>query len=1212
MKRVYLFLLGIIASLAVGCGDIYNQDVTIAPTGKSYDNLTASFDEADTRVYLESDLSLSWHSGDLISVFYGNNYNNTFTFDGKTGDKSGEFALQGNGGEGATTLERIYALYPYQTTAAISEHGIIAFNMPATQSYAERSFPRDGNIMVAATSSRTDGKLSFRNAVGYFKLKLYGEGTVKSIVVKGNDNEKIAGAATLTATYNGIPTVAMSSDATTSITLDCGEGVALGSDKSSATEFIMAIPEVTFNDGISITVTDTQGNTFTKTTKNAVAIERNYIKPMAALLVEFASATPKPASNEIWYTTTDGQQLSINASRFSASILNQTLREDGVWVITFDKELTQLGVTGSWNGAFESQKTLTSVVLPDSITRIEPYTFYGCSALESVTLPANLEFIGGQAFYNNTKLQSIDLPASLTEIGYKAFDGCNSLTEVKVHATTPPTLGQYIFSRYINLYVPEGTINAYKSSSWWNYINEIEEFVDEEPTTPEEEPVFQIDANGNYVVEAVGGNIEVMVTTNLQYSVSIPTAAQSWISHTATRAVRNETVVLSIAQNQSAEERSAVVTLHADNGTTIEVSIIQKGYIEEEEAIFEIGANGEYIVEANGGNVEISVITNTQYSVSIPSAAQAWISHIATRAIRNETIVLSIAQNQSTEERSAVVTLLADNGTTNSVTIIQRGVTAVVPDAGNVIRYTTTDGNKLNLSNNAFNASIASHTKVGDEWIITFNGTVTAINADAFLNQRSLSSIVLPDSITLIDDYAFYSCKNLTDITLPQSLETIGECAIYECAITTLTFPASVKTIEAGVALECPNLSTVISEATTPPSLGDYAFPDSVNVNVPEESLLLYQRDTQWSKYMLNGTIIESGGSGSSGASDYVSTDYSEHGKIVTLQSHKEGAGIPIFIMGDGYSDRQMELYEYDMNRAMEVFFSEEPYTSFRDLFDIYMVKLVSKHEGWVENDEYGDTALNCYFSGSDGRSISGDTGTVYSYVQQVVGENKLDDTLSIVIMNSNVYGGTCHMSQPYYCDKNDYSCGKACCFFPLCGNDQTFAGLLLHEACGHGFAKLGDEYFPETNSEDWITNYYYYLCKDMEQFGWYKNVDVALNGETIDETNVKWKHFINDSRYDNEDVGIYEGSYTFARGAYRSSDNSIMRHNTGGFNAPSREAIYYRIHKLAYGDKWVYNFEDFVTWDAKNRNKTSTAASIYSKSLVITDMPHVSPVIHR
>lgn len=44
------------------------------------------------------------------------------------------------------------------------------------------------------------------------------------------------------------------------------------------------------------------------------------------------------------------------------------------------------------------------------------------------------------------------------------------------------------------------------------------------------------------------------------------------------------------------------------------------------------------------------------------------------------------------------------------------------------------------------------------------------------------------------------------------------------------------------------------------------------------------------------------------------------------------------------------------------------------------------------------------------------------------------------------------------------------------------------------------------------------------------------------------------------------------------------MRYNTGGFNAPSREAIYYRIHKLAYGDSWNYDYEEFVEWDARNR----------------------------
>lgn len=50
-------------------------------------------------------------------------------------------------------------------------------------------------------------------------------------------------------------------------------------------------------------------------------------------------------------------------------------------------------------------------------------------------------------------------------------------------------------------------------------------------------------------------------------------------------------------------------------------------------------------------------------------------------------------------------------------------------------------------------------------------------------------------------------------------------------------------------------------------------------------------------------------------------------------------------------------------------------------------------------------------------------------------------------------------------------------------------------------------------------------------------------------------------------------------------------------FNAPSREAIYYRIHKLAYGKDWQYNFEDFVQWDLKNiqsESKTSTRSVPY------------------
>ena len=68
------------------------------------------------------------------------------------------------------------------------------------------------------------------------------------------------------------------------------------------------------------------------------------------------------------------------------------------------------------------------------------------------------------------------------------------------------------------------------------------------------------------------------------------------------------------------------------------------------------------------------------------------------------------------------------------------------------------------------------------------------------------------------------------------------------------------------------------------------------------------------------------------------------------------------------------------------------------------------------------------------------------------------------------------------------------------------------------------------------------------------------------------------------------------------------MKSNTGGFNAPSREAIYYRIHKLAYGPDWEYDYEKFVEYDAINR-KTS-AESQTQQVLPLEPVDHTPPVI--
>ena len=84
--------------------------------------------------------------------------------------------------------------------------------------------------------------------------------------------------------------------------------------------------------------------------------------------------------------------------------------------------------------------------------------------------------------------------------------------------------------------------------------------------------------------------------------------------------------------------------------------------------------------------------------------------------------------------------------------------------------------------------------------------------------------------------------------------------------------------------------------------------------------------------------------------------------------------------------------------------------------------------------------------------------------------------------------------------------------------------------------------------------------------------------------------HFLSDIRYTNEGLGVFEGGATYGKGVWRPTENSIMRYNTGVYNAPSREAIYKRINKLAYGADWQYDYELFVAWDAVNRMSTKAA----------------------
>ena len=430
MKRFFLFALAAFAFAACEQTPIEEQSSASKLGYDAPDTIYASLDDDATRTYVEQGKYLRWHAGDEIS-FFPVTYNMQYQFQGETGDNNGAFKKLTTDLVAGNELNNNYAVYPYKKSTAMSDEGVISFDLPAEQGYAEDSFGLGANTMVAITSGKDDNILRFKNACGYLKLNLYGEDVcVKSIMLKGNNDEKIAGAATITAIYGNDPVIAMNEEATTTITLDCGDGVALGTTEEPATAFWFVIPATTFEEGFTVTVTDTKGGVFEKSTTSSLTIERNHIQPMKALEVEYAVINLE--NRLIRYTATEKiQALSFypwTADTFGANIVshewNSETREG---VITFDADVTTIG-----NNAFNWCESLTSVTIPDSVTTIGNSAFETCYSLTSVTIGDSVTSIGNKVFNNCASLTSVTIPDSVTTIGSYAFSGCTSLTSVTI------------------------------------------------------------------------------------------------------------------------------------------------------------------------------------------------------------------------------------------------------------------------------------------------------------------------------------------------------------------------------------------------------------------------------------------------------------------------------------------------------------------------------------------------------------------------------------------------------------------------------------------------------------------------------------------------------------------------------------------------------------------------------------------------------------
>ena len=283
-----LITMAFAAAMIVACAE-KNAELETLKDAPVFDAVTESF--GDTKTSLDGNNRVVWTKEDEIAIFQGfsiaDEYHVTES-SAETGTASFTLASDNSNKNNIDFVSGIeipsnVAYYPYSETITCvnREPGKyeLGVSLPAVQTYAPDSFGSGAFPMAAATTSVADHTLRFMNVSGAIKLRLMGDVTVKSIMIQGNNGEKLSGAATVHTYVDGTaPAVNMAETAGATVTLDCGEGVVL--QEGVATSFIIALPPVLFSAGFTLTVTDTEEKVTTVKTDRTNTVLRSSILVM--------------------------------------------------------------------------------------------------------------------------------------------------------------------------------------------------------------------------------------------------------------------------------------------------------------------------------------------------------------------------------------------------------------------------------------------------------------------------------------------------------------------------------------------------------------------------------------------------------------------------------------------------------------------------------------------------------------------------------------------------------------------------------------------------------------------------------------------------------------------------------------------------------------------------------------------------------------------
>ena len=433
--------------------------------------------------------------------------------------------------------------------------------------------------------------------------------------------------------------------------------------------------------------------------------------------------------NEAFYHCTSLTSVTIPDSVTSIGdrVFSYCTSLTGIWVaegnshyssdasgVLFNKDKTTLV---QCPGAF------AAYTIPDSVTSIGRYAFYGCTSLTSVTIPGSVTSIGVYAFDSCASLISVTIPDGVTSIGDSAFDYCTSLTSVTIPGSVT-SIGDSVFYHCTSLAsvtIPDSVTSIGRYA--FAYCKSLTSVAIPDGVTSIGEKAFS-------------------QCTSLT-SVAIPDSVTS----IGERAFYECTSLTSVTIPDSVTSIGDYAFSGCTSLTSVtipdSVTSIGEGTFDDCTSLTSVTIPDS---ETSIGDYAFSYCTSLT-SVTIPDG----VTSIGCAAFRFCTSLISMTIPDS-------VTSIVDGFFLGC-----KSLTSV-----------TIPNSVTSIGNGAFQlcTSLTS---------VTIPNSVTSIGESAFDNCTSLTSVTIPDSVTSIGDWAFGSCTSLTSVAIPDSVTSIGEYAFDDC-----------------------------------------------------------------------------------------------------------------------------------------------------------------------------------------------------------------------------------------------------------------------------------------------------------------------------------------------------------------------------------------------------------------------------------------------